>query len=51
MENNTNSYYNKKMAELYLKLYIRCIKYKNEKDKEIQCDKFYRGFELFSDKK
>ncbi len=50
MENNTNSY-NKKMAELYFKLYIRCIEYKMKKDKEIQCDKFYRGFEHFSDKK
>jgi hypothetical protein len=47
MENNTYNY-NKEMSDLYFRLYTGCIEYKMKKDKEIQCDNFYRNFELYS---
>jgi hypothetical protein len=44
--NNTD----KGMAELYYKLYSGCIKYKKEKDKQIDCDEFYKNFEFYANK-
>ena len=41
-KSNTNT--DKGMAELYYKLYSGCIKYKKEKDKQIDCDEFYNKF-------
>ena len=49
MENDTNSY-NKDMSELYFKLYTGCIEYKKKKDKEINCDNFYKNFEIYSNR-
>jgi hypothetical protein len=52
MNKNTNQYNtpDKDIAELYFKLYTGCLKYKKEKDKDIDCDKYYKSFVFHSNK-
>ena len=49
MENSNIDNY-KQMADLCLNLYIDCVKYKKqkEKDKNLNCDIYYNNFEYFS---
>ena len=40
---------NKELAELYLKLYLGCIKYKEiNKKKKIKCDNYYNSYINYS---
>lgn len=50
LDTNFDANINKDMAELYFKLYSGCLKYKKEKDKNIDCDVYYNSF-LFHTKK
>ena len=48
LNNNKNykSNNDKEMAELYLKLFDGCIKFKQEKNKDINCNLYYNSFLL-----
>ncbi len=50
----SNYHTNEEMAELYLKLYTDCIKYKKEKinnsKNEISCYEYQKSFEKFTNK-
>jgi hypothetical protein len=35
---------NKEFADLYYRLYTDCIKYKNEKKKEVNCNYYYKKY-------
>lgn len=52
LNNNKNykSNNDKEMAELYLKLFEGCIKFKQEKNKDINCDLYYTNFEAYANK-
>lgn len=41
---NNNNLNNNEMAKLYFDLYIGCNKYKQEKNKDINCDNYYESF-------
>lgn len=49
MENSNNNS-DKEMADLYFKLYSGCVKYKKERGKPIDCDKFYTNCEFYANK-
>lgn len=41
-DTNLDANIDKDMAELYFKLYTGCLKYKKEKDKNIDCDVYHK---------
>lgn len=49
---NSDTDNHKSMADLCLKLYTDCNKYKKKKEKykELNCDVFYNNYEYFSNK-
>jgi len=49
MENNKVVVDVKEESDIYYQLYNSCIKYKKETNKNINCEKYYTNYQIFTD--